>query len=129
MFLKTYCNWVAMFVPSGAMRTAGDKVCKKQPKLLFSYINKQKKCRESIRSLVHEGTNITNGVDIANCMNQTFYRSFTRDDNISLPIFQEHNIEMQKVGTYIFDLNLIKKHLLKLNRYKSPGPDGIHPYV
>ncbi|RNA16517.1 RNA-directed DNA polymerase from mobile element jockey-like, partial [Brachionus plicatilis] len=51
--------------------------CKSNPKLLYSYINDQKKCKDKIRYLVDgKGKQLINEEDIANCLNEAFYNSF-----------------------------------------------------
>ncbi|RNA18249.1 RNA-directed DNA polymerase from mobile element jockey-like, partial [Brachionus plicatilis] len=51
--------------------------CKSNPKLLYSYINDQKKCKDKIRYLVdRKGKQLINEEDIANCLNEAFYNSF-----------------------------------------------------
>ena len=51
---------------------------KSQPKLLYSYINNQKNCKDHIRMLISsEGEELVEGAEIANCLNETFFETFT----------------------------------------------------
>ncbi|RNA17163.1 RNA-directed DNA polymerase from mobile element jockey-like [Brachionus plicatilis] len=50
---------------------------KSNPKLLYDYINEQKKCKDSIRSLTSDtGEVIADKLEIANCLNAQFYKLF-----------------------------------------------------
>ena len=51
---------------------------KHNPKMLYAYINNQRKCHDKIRSLVdHNNQVLTDEVEIANCLNEQFYSSFS----------------------------------------------------
>jgi hypothetical protein len=51
---------------------------KKNHKLLYSYVNNQKKVKDSMRCLIDEnGTQITNKLEMAECLNKQFCSVFS----------------------------------------------------
>lgn len=58
----------------------------KQSKLLYSYINDQKSCKDIIRALINEnGEQTTEGEEIVNILNGQFCGVFNPSVNSSIP--------------------------------------------
>ncbi len=104
---------------------------KKNPKLIFSYINSQKKIKDSIESLVDSSGKIsTNRMEISNILNNQFYKVFsspnTNDTYPNLPIkAPQCDIDPEA----LFSSESVKRELEKLNINKTPGGDGVHPLI
>ncbi|RNA43729.1 hypothetical protein BpHYR1_016995, partial [Brachionus plicatilis] len=59
---------------------------KKNPKLLYTYINEQKKIKDSIRSLNVDNKIIVKDEEIANCLSDCFFQVFTKhNDDVEFP--------------------------------------------
>lgn len=101
---------------------------KSNPKLLYDYINTQNKIKDSIRSLKSsDDSTITNELDIANCLNDTFFNVFIKHNNYndypslpSKPLSKEF-----KLDEYAFSVSNILTEIQKLDSTKSIGPDGV----
>ena len=104
---------------------------KNNPKLLYSYLKEQNKCKDNIRSLISvNGVEIVNKTEIATCLNQTFVKVFSDCNNSSeypeLPCFPQQN---EIIETEIFSEYSVLKELKQLVEYKSIGVDGVHPII
>jgi hypothetical protein len=104
---------------------------KKNPKLIYSYIKNQSGGTNVIKSLKDEdGKLLSNPIDIANCLNTVFYKSFTQHDGSALPDFDRRTNESCSVSpNELFSWNIIKDKLDELETNKSSGLDEIHPLV
>ena len=105
--------------------------CKSNPKLLYSYINNQKKVSDSIRSLVdNDGIPLNNKSDIAECLNNQFCKVFSSPSPRSnFPRLSKLTETICSLDLSIFTPNAVLKELLKLDERKSPGLDGVHPVI
>ncbi|XP_047144757.1 uncharacterized protein LOC124818242 [Hydra vulgaris] len=104
---------------------------KKNPKLIYTYINKRQQVKRAIRSLYDKIGNITNDqINIANTINNQFQSVFVKepDDEPVFPIITEHKCSLL---TIIQDINeqTIKIRLENVDTSKSIGGENIHPFV
>jgi hypothetical protein len=108
------------------------KECKKNPKVLYSYINKQKKFKETIRSLRNQNEELTcDRVEIANLLNDQFFSVFSRTplDHASPTLDPVTSATFNMNSNLIFSAKAVKEKLKALNRFKPAGTDNVHPYV
>lgn len=98
---------------------------------MYSYINQQNKVKDRIRQLVNEtGQELTARLDIANCLNDYFYSVFTKeDDEMTVQVFQARTGIRCDLNESNFTAHETLQQISIQGRYKSPGPDGIHPFV
>ena len=104
--------------------------CKSNPKLLFSYVNSKKNVKCKIRSLTDKFENqLVNGND--RCLNDHFFSSFKADDLMNMePEFPlRTQVDCILNPEIAFSPGSIKKKLDELDKNKSLGTEGIHPYV
>jgi hypothetical protein len=106
--------------------------CKQEPKLLYSYINSQKKIKDDIKVLrLEDGSLVYDKPTIASTLNSQFHKAFTK------PSLAGHVEKMVSRTTKICDLDPhvvfstqnVQKYLDSLNKSKTPGNDNIHPHV
>ena len=107
------------------------KKCKTSPKLLYSYINGQKSCKEYIRTLSHSDGSLTSDKnEIVNLLNYQFCHVFNptkiyRSTAPFNPVIT-HNCTTDRE---LFSIKNISKAIDNLNIHKSAGPDGIQPLI
>ena len=96
-------------------------ICKSNPKLLYNYVNSQKKCQSIIRSSLDE---------IADVLNHQFCKVFNPSHSscivepLKLTVIVPHVIDNNA-----FSYSKVLSAINKLNLRKSPGPDDLHPLV
>lgn len=106
------------------------KMSKKNPKIIYSYINSQRKCHEKIRSLSNDDGNlVVDRVEITNILNRQFQSAFSSDEGAQYPVFEPRCTTKCVVDIEVFSSMNIIKILDKINKRKSQGPDGVNPYV
>ena len=86
--------------------------------------------KDSIRCLVENGVQITNKQDIAEILNDQFCTVFT-DPCVAtdFPIIQPITDKKCKIELENFSPNRIQCELNHLDTNKTPGGDGVHPFV
>ena len=95
----------------------------------FKYVNSKLTVRPEISALLNtNGELVHDEKEMANISNQYFHASF------NIPIENEELPEMENLcEENISDIQLtqemVKEKLENLNKYKSCGPDNIHPHV
>lgn len=94
-------------------------------KSFYSYLRNKRQIKSSIVSLDRgDGTRTNNSTESAEVLASAFSSVFVREPAGPLPYFDNCN-------DIIGDLNIsfedVKKELLKLDIFKSSGPDGVHP--
>ena len=104
------------------------KEAKTNPSGFFKYIRSKTSTRSGIGDLVTEGNTAVSDKDKAETLNKFFASVFTREDNASLPKFEDREYK-SPLETMTFTVETVLKKLNKLNPSKSPGPDGIHPML
>ena len=104
---------------------------KKNPKMLYAYVNEQSKCKDIIRSLEKEdGKTTTDPQEIANNLNDHFYEVFELDDHTwALPIIPVLIKEAFELDYSNFSKEEVGRELLSLDKTKSMGVDCVHPHV
>ncbi|CAF0808212.1 unnamed protein product, partial [Brachionus calyciflorus] len=104
---------------------------KRNPKLLFSYINNQMSCHDEIRSLLDtDGNTRTDKQDIVNILNEQFFNVFkktTPNENVQTIEYYTNN--SCQVSNTIFDPGHVFEELSKLDKNKSCGSDGVSPVL
>ena len=92
-------------------------ICKSNPKLLYNYVNSQKKCQSIIRSSLDE---------IADVLNHQFCKVF--NPSLSSCIVEPLKLTViDVIDNNAFSYSKVLSAINKLNLRKSPGPDGLHP--
>jgi hypothetical protein len=102
--------------------------------MLYSYINNQKACRDTIRILKGSDGNLTTDTNaIVNILNEQFCLVFnpSTDRVTSSSQHKPYQIltQCEVNPDELFSEGNIIKVLVKINILKSVGPDGIHPLV
>ena len=101
---------------------------KTNSKAFWNYVNSKTKYREGICELERgDGTVAQDDIEKANTLNSFFTSVFTVEDLESLPSAQAATVNSQMQIQITEDM--VFKELDKLNANKSPGPDGIHPFI
>ena len=104
------------------------KICKHNPKSVYSYINERRIVRDNIGPFkTLDGTVITTDNDMGNTMNNYFNSVFTikQWNNVAQSGQYEGNI----LDTFNFSTEEVQEKLQHLNIYKSTGPDMLHPRI
>ena len=93
---------------------------KKEPKKIYSYINKKNLIKDYVKALKNENGEITtNNQQMCNILNKYFNSVFTSENMETLPIVSSRSdISCSDPG---FFENDIAKRLKDLNLNKSPG--------
>jgi hypothetical protein len=104
---------------------------KSNPKRLFSYVNHKQKVKTNINAIVDNyGTTRVESNEIANVLNDQFSSVFVVDDpSKPLPLFNRRPLITEPLNNALFTQTEIITKLKRLNEFKSPGPDKIHPAV
>ena len=95
----------------------------------FKYVNSKLTVRPDISALTKENGELTHDEkDMCNVSNRYFHSAFTR------PIDGEELPEMERlcdidISNVEITPDIVRKKLEKLNKYKSSGPDNIHPHI
>ena len=122
-----------------AIRIARDERRKYEKKLakeiglnrrgFFKYVNSKLTVRPEISALTRENGELTHDeTEMCNISNGYFHSAFNQ------PIDGEDLPEMEcicdvDISNITITPDIVKKKLEKLNKYKSSGPDNIHPHV
>jgi gas vesicle protein len=101
---------------------------KKNPKRLYQYIKSKQKINTNISTLLIDNKSITNGIEIANALNNQFQSVFEDDSNTAeLPNFPKRtNASLSEIS---FTPEKILQYLKTLHPEKAQGNDNIHPFV
>ena len=101
---------------------------KENPKEFFAYVNSRKPIKNNISPLRNkEGKLVTVDKEKAEVMNKYFTSVFTIEDPTIIPEPEIKYEGPRPLDRITFTLEDIKKKIKKLNKFKSPGPDDIHP--
>ena len=101
---------------------------KKNPKVFWSYVNSKSKLRQGVCELERlDGTLASDDREKAEVLNAFFASVFTKEDESSIPPVKEHKVD--NVVEPMITREQVEKKLKTLNENKSPGPDGMHPYM
>ena len=107
---------------------------KSNPKILYTYINQNKKCNDSIRALRDSSGELTSYKSvIANLLNYQFFSAFSSPDMLSTysysPTYSTAESNIFLLNNNIFIPENVDKIFDKLDKRKPPGSDGFYPYV
>ena len=129
---RIICKRVKALVKQSIIKFESDLVsrCKENPKLLYSYINEQRSCRNTIRSLIDKnGVSTSSEIDIVNILNEQFSEVFNPQAVCTIELDQMTISQVQVVETDTFSAMNVIKYIDRLNAHKSAGADKIHPQV
>lgn len=104
------------------------KASKNNPKLLFKFINQNRKITNSVECLRDQrDERITNRREIANLLNEHFKSVFLQN----VPDDYDYESDNEHINGSEFSITTedVHKLLLGLNACKTPGRDKIHPLV
>jgi hypothetical protein len=106
------------------------RIAKTNPKRFYAYVNERRIIRESIGPLLDtEGDLRTTDQEMATVMNNYFSSVFTRERLDNIPAVDE----VQQLPHVLENINFrtqdVQEQLVKLNIYKSTGPDLLHPRI
>jgi hypothetical protein len=107
---------------------------KKNPKLIYQYINKKQKVKDNIKSM-HDssGAVTTDQQNIVAILNNFFESVFTKPSNDAnpFPVFERRTEAVLTETSIISTITTPRIRLLlsELDTTKSAGPDSIHPYI
>ena len=101
---------------------------KRNPKRLFSYASFQQRVKVGVSALTNAtGQTVTEGKAMAEALNEQFKSVFTEEDDADPTDFL--SLSETKMLDRDFSEAEILELLNKLDAWKSPGDDGVHPYV
>ncbi|XP_050714228.1 uncharacterized protein LOC126997279 [Eriocheir sinensis] len=100
--------------------------CKDQPKLFYRHVNDKLKNRETINKLKMDGTAYEDPAEMAEVMNNSFHRVFTKEDEFVQPPGQERGRVMQEIQLTVQE---VKESLNKLDVRKATGPDEVSGWI
>ena len=105
------------------------KKSKTNPKLLYAYVNQNKKVKDSIRAVIDDdGLFITDRIKISECLNNQFFKVFSEPgtDN-DFPRLNEPLHKSCEINEQAFSPQSIYDALKLLDKSKLPGVDNLHP--
>ena len=95
--------------------------------------NQNSECKSGIKSIIDiDGNHLTDGKDIANCLNRTFYETFnnyTVTETSNRTFLPRTQIQCSINEKLVFNSSNIQTKLITLDKKKSSGIDGISSYV
>ena len=101
---------------------------KENPKEFYAHVNSRKPIKNSIGPLRDpEGKLVSVDLKKAELLNNYFTSVFTIEDTSQIPEPIIKYEGPQLLDKITFTVEDVKKKIKKLNKFKSPGPEGIHP--
>ena len=106
------------------------KHSKRNPKLVYNYINSKQTIKQSIKAL-KSGESVKNDeAEIVDILNEYFKSVYTRDESCIMPSFSfKTEITCDPIGEEIFTASKIYEILVSLDPNKAIGPDKVHSRV
>ena len=101
---------------------------RRDPSSFYKYVRSKTKTRTGIGDLKSDGKIAQTDQEKAEVLNSFFASVFTHENSSELPDFPDRSYT-SILDSIKFTPALVKKSLQKLNPNKSPGPDGLHPYL
>ena len=103
----------------GAMKT--------NPQMFYSYLNSKRKIKESVSALKDNLGKLTDSPKGAATLLAKFFSTTFTNEPYG-PLTEEcYKLTGNIIGDVEINPEIVKKLLLKLDQFKSVGPDGIHP--
>lgn len=95
---------------------------------VYAYLNSKTVIKDTIKALKSaDGSITTNGLDIANSLNEYFFSVFLKDDSLEDVSFPNKCENVCKDPN--FEVDDVREQLMNLNVNKSVGVDKVHPHV
>lgn len=105
-------------------------LCKENPKEFFAHVNSRKPIKSSIGPLKDEqGILLGSDEDIGRVLNRFFVSVFTRENTSHIPETEIRYNGDTPLSEIELTLEEVRQKIIKLNKSKSPGPDGFLPRV
>ena len=105
---------------------------KKESKLVHAYVRSKLIVKDSVRALRDVRSNlIIDKGEFANLLNKHFHSIFTKEPDKELPAFNKRTNTNFCINDMLRNISLteIREKIKRLNDSKSPGADGIHPFL
>lgn len=103
---------------------------KKDPKILFKYINKKQNVKDYIRSMTKPDNSITNDLnEIANILNKQFQSAFTHESEENMPDICSLVSPQTFISNIQLDFSDVESKLKNLEEQKSICFDLVSPAV
>ena len=95
----------------------------------FKYVNSKLKVRPDVSTLIGEnGELVHDEKEMANIYNRYFHASFNRP--VDGEVLPDRNPQCEQIISELdVNVDLVRKKLEGLNRFKGCDPDNIHPHV
>jgi hypothetical protein len=104
------------------------KNSKNNPKSVYAYLNSKTVIKDTVKALKSVDDSITtNGIDIANSLNEYFVSVFLKDESLEDVSFSNKCENVCKDPS--FEVDDVHEQLINLNVNKSFGVDKVHPHV
>ncbi|XP_061495614.1 uncharacterized protein LOC133390587 isoform X2 [Rhineura floridana] len=95
----------------------------------FRYVRSKRKTKETVGLLLSEdGKMLTDNEEKAELLNTYFASVFSQKGNSVQPC-NSSNLRKGSGLQFEIDKEIVRKYLVNLNEFKSPGPDELHPRV
>lgn len=103
---------------------------KDNPKHFWGYVRSKTSVKERVPNMRKTDGSLTQSdEESAQTMNEAFNDVFIEEEEEPPTLDQNRNYRGQEIGGIHISVERVKKKLEALNSDKSPGPDGISPYV
>lgn len=99
----------------------------KNPRQFFSYIKSNSKSKGLPNIMHYNNETANNGQDICNLFQKYFTSVFEKSYPVNNNLFNSETNYSSVVSDVEINENIIKKHITRLDKNKSPGPDKIPP--
>ena len=101
---------------------------KTNPKAFYNYMNSKRKIKAAITGLKDsKGRPLRSALDVANTLGEFFESTFVKEETNGYPTIADRVSRDCDISDLKFDAKIVRDLLLKLNTFKSLGPDNVHP--
>ncbi len=95
------------------------------PKQFFGHIRTNKRLKKQVVTLKDvDGIRVTDPSSQANIFAEVIHWTFRPDERVDDPAYFK---DSQPMPLIMFTPDIVARHLMSLNPYKTAGPDGLHP--
>ena len=133
---RKICKQVKSEVKKARLAYEKDLVekAKRNPKLLYKYLNSQQVVKESIKALRRPDGDLTQEpIEIANLLNKYFQEVFVTEEDGELPpfevVFSENSTDFVDLDPNNISYKMVLDKLRALDQNKACGADKMHPYL